>query len=222
MFFEHDLARPSFMSVVEIGEEEADSNGLDSFCLQLLDGAAHFSFVEREQYLPGGGDQAFCHDLPVASADQRPVLPGDVLHDRVILGSLVTGNVQDVAETAGRQHAGHGSVMLQQGIGGRRGAVEQVIDAARLGSDLLTQCCHAIDNASGRVIDRGGNLVDRHLLGNGVEVHQVSEGASDIDANQPHACPLYLYETVLVRDGPEVNMSCWAKPGELWTVPRRR
>ena len=70
------------------------------------------------------------HNLAVTPFNQRPVLPGQLLHDRVVLGPLVARDVDDVAEAFIGQHARARPLMLEHRVGRCRGAVQHEVDIA--------------------------------------------------------------------------------------------
>ncbi len=116
--------------------------------------------------------EPFGHRLAMTPADQRPHLPGNVLHDGVVLRPLVPPDVNDVTISLRRDHARPSALVLQHGIGGDRRAVEQVVHL------------------------RHGNALARAKLLNAIHHRQpglcsigqddVREGSTDVDANQNH------------------------------------
>ena len=186
IFLAHDFHGARLVGGIEVGEQKADGDGFDAGFLQFAHGLAHTLLVERLQLLATGRHQPLRHRLAVAALDQRPVLPGDVLHDRVMLRSLVAADVEDVAIAAGRDHAGDGAVVLEDGVGGDGGAVEHSIDGFARDSVLVAERHQALDDAARRVVRRGRDLVHDGPAGLGIGIDQVREGAAYIDADQPH------------------------------------
>ena len=158
----------------------------DAGLLQLAHRLAHAFLVERLQHLAPRRHQPLRHRLAMAALDQRPVLPGDVLHDRVVLRPLVAADMQDVAIAAGRDHAGDGAVVLEDGVGGDGGAVEHRVDRLARNAVLVAKRHQAGDDAARGIVRGRGHLVDGRLAGLGVGIDQVRESAADVDADQPH------------------------------------
>ena len=186
IFLAHDRERARLVRGIEVGEQEADGDRLHARLLQLAHRLAHARFVERLQHLALGRHQPLLHRLAMAALDQRPVLPGDVLHDRVVLRPLVAADMQDVAIAAGRDHAGDGAVVLEDGVGGDGGAVEHHVDGLARDPVLVAKRHQARDHAARRIVRGCGHLVDSRLAGLGVGIDQVREGAAHVDADQSH------------------------------------
>ena len=51
--------------------------------------------------------------MAVAPLNERPALPGDSLHQRVVLGPLMAADMQDVTVTARGDEPRHGAAMFQ-------------------------------------------------------------------------------------------------------------
>ena len=119
------------MRRIEIGEQKAYRDRFDAFRLQRPRRGKHAAFIERLKFLAMRRYQSSLHDFAMAALDQRPVLPRQFLHDRIVLDTLMTRDVDDVAEALIGEHAGASAFVLQHGIGGRGRAVQHVIDVAR-------------------------------------------------------------------------------------------
>ncbi len=175
------------MRRVEIGEEEADRDGLDPFGLERLRRFADRGLVERLELLAARRHQPALHDLAMAALDQRPALPGQLLHDRVMLDALVAGDMDDVAEAFIGHHAGARAAMLEHGVGRGGGAVEDIVDLARRHGIGAAELGDAPEHGAREVVGRGRDLVDRNLPGRAVAIDEIRERAADIDADRPHA-----------------------------------
>jgi hypothetical protein len=81
---------------MEIRKQEADSNSLHSRGFELAGDSTHRGFVQRQQHFTKWWYQPFWYHLAVSSADERPILPRDLLHNRVMLRLLVASNVNNV------------------------------------------------------------------------------------------------------------------------------
>ena len=65
-----------------------------------------------------------------------------------MLDPLMAGDVDDVAETFIGQHAGARALVLQYGIGRRRGAVQHVVNVARCNAVVAANLGDALDDAA--------------------------------------------------------------------------
>ena len=183
-----DLFGPQLVPRIDVGEEETHRDRLDAFVPQRSRRAAHAVFIQGLQDLALGRRQTLADDFAVAAANQRPVLPRDVLHDRVVLRTLVAADVQDVAVALVGDHARPRPVVLEYGIGGDGGAVKDVIDT--LGGDLVVraQLSDAADGGERGILGRGRHLVDECAPAFGVREHDVGKGAAYVDADELHVC----------------------------------
>ncbi len=186
IFLAHDGQRARLVRRVEIGEQEADGDRLHAGVLQLAHGLADAFLVERLQHLAARRHQPLGHRLAMAALDQRPVLPRDVLHDRVVLRPLVAADMQDVAVAAGGDHAGDGAVVLEDGVGGDGGAMEHHVDRLARDAVLVAQRHQPLHDAARGIVGRGRDLVDGGRAGIRVGIDQIGESPAHIDADQPH------------------------------------
>ena len=185
-FLQHDGARALLVAGVDVGEEEADGDRLHALLAQRPRSLAHALLVQRLQHLALRRHPPLAHGHAVAPAHQRARLPGDVLHDRVVLRALVAADMDDVAVAGRGDHAGHGAVVLQHRVGRDRGAVEDVGDRFGRGAAPLAELGDACRGPFGGVVRGRGHLVDRALARLAVGDDEVCEGAADIDADQLH------------------------------------
>ena len=185
-FLQHDRAGALLVRGVDVGEEEADGDRLHTLVPQRACGLAHAVLVQRLQHVALRRHPPLLHGEAVAAAHQRARLPRDVLHDRVVLGPLVTADMDDVAVAGGGDHAGLGAVVLEHRVGRDRGAVEDVGDGVGRRPAPLAERGDARRGALRGVVRRGGHLVDRALARLAIGNDEVGEGAADIDADQLH------------------------------------
>ena len=127
----HDRLGALLMRGIEIGEQEADGDRLDAFLAQRDARRAARRFVERLELLAGRRNQPAVHDLAMAALDQRAVLPGQFLPDRIVFDALMAGDMQDVAKALVGDHARARALVLQHRVGRGRRAVEHVVDGGR-------------------------------------------------------------------------------------------
>ena len=191
-----DRFRAFLVRRIEIGEQKADRDRLDPFRFQSARRRDHTSLVERLKLLAVRRNEPALHHLAVAPLDQRPALPRQFLHDRVVLGALMPRDMDNVAEAFVGQHAGAGAFVLQHGIGRSRRAVQHVVDVARGDTVVAADFGDALDDGAGRVVGRGRDFVDGDLAGIQIAIHDIGEGATDIDPDRFHNVPACMLPLV--------------------------
>ena len=175
---------------VEVGEQEADGDRLDALRLQFHRGLAHGGLVQRHDLLAGRRDQPPRDGLAVAALDQRTALPGQFLHDRIVLDALVAGDVDDVAEALIGDETGLCALVFEHRIRGGRRAVEDIIDVGDIDAVFGAKLQNASHHALRGIVRRRGDLVDCHLARFHVAVNEVREGAPHVDAYRFHPTTL--------------------------------
>ncbi len=178
-----------FVTGVEVGVEEADRDRLHASGFEFQNGGAGSVFVQGSQHFTPWVEP-FGDDFAIAPFHQRACLPGNILHDGVVLRALVATNVDDVAIALGGDHAGASTVVSEQGIGGDRGAVEHVLNVAVVGLGHGTQSLDALHHANGRIVNGGGNFVNPGLLLGHIGQDQVGKGAANVYADESHTLSL--------------------------------
>src|SRR5262249_37104611 len=96
-----------------VAVDEADDDRLDTGLLEVLGNVGDL-VVGWGGYPLAGGAKPLRDHLPVAAADESPVLPGDLHLNRVVEGALMACDVEDVAVAPGGDHPDRGAVVLQQ------------------------------------------------------------------------------------------------------------
>ena len=172
IFLGDDGAGAFLVPRVEIGEQEADRDRRHAFGLQ---GA------RRDQPLPDG--------LAMPPPHQRPILPGDLLHDRVMLRALMTADMQDVAIARSRDHPRRRAVMLEDRVGRDRGAVQHERDALTRDPVALAELDQSAHDAVRRIVRRRRHLVCHGFSACGVRIGEVGERPADIDSDEFHSQP---------------------------------
>ena len=189
IFLADDLRRAVFVRRVDVAEQETHGDRFDAFLFQFTRGFAHLVLVERSDHLAARRRQPLGHRFAVTALHQRPVLPGDLLHDRIVLRALVAADVDDVAVALGRDHARFGAVVFQDRVGGDGGAVKHVVDGSKVDAVPFAQLRQAGHDRDRGVVRRGRNLMNEGSVLVGVGVNDVGKGAADVDAHELHrAC----------------------------------
>ena len=125
----------------------------------------------------------------MAAPDERLRLPGNVLHHRVVERPLVTADVDDVPEPAGRDHSGDSTLVLEHGIRGHGRAVEDTGDVAGREAGDIAELGETGDHRLLRLRRGGGNFVHVDAAGLGVVEHEVRERPADVNADNAHGSP---------------------------------
>ena len=182
----HDGRRPLLVGGVDPGEEEADRDRLHPFVPEPAGRAPHRLLVERGKHLARGGRDALGHGEAAPAADEGTVLPRDLLPDRVVLGPLVTPDVEDVAVALARDHPGARAIVGKDRVGRDGGAVEEVSDLG--GGDRLAfaELPHRVEHTERGVVRGRRHLVDAKVPGLGVGEDDVGERPADIDPDELH------------------------------------
>ena len=198
----HDLGGPPLVLGVEVGEEEADGDRLDAGVLQRACRGPHLVLVQRLEDLARRRHDPLARDVSVPALHERPRLPGDVLHDRVVLRPLVAADVDDVAEPFRRQHPRLGPAVLEHRVRRDGRAVEDGVDLCRLDARVAAEVDEAGDHRPPGIVGRGADLV--HVNGTRLRVveHEVGEGAADVDPDNPHpGAILFRLSATVTHDG---------------------
>jgi len=177
------------MGRVEIGEKKTDGDRFDAFRFQRAGRGHHPAFIKRIEFVTVRRREPSLHHLAVTALDQRPVLPRQFLHDRIMLDALMAGDMDDVAEALVGQHAGTCPLVLQHRVGRGGGAMQHVIDIGRRDAIIAADFGYALNDAARRIVRRGRNLVNGDLIGAQVAIHDVGECAADVDTNRLHDAP---------------------------------
>ena len=118
------------------------------------------------------------HLAQIALDQRRRLGPGHVVEAR----HAQRADLQDVAEPLGGDQADARALLLEDGVGGDRGAVADLLDGASRYAGLGEQLGKPVDDGTGVVLDAGGDLLGVHRAV-GAEQHDVGEGAADVDAD---------------------------------------
>src|SRR5260370_38607309 len=103
------------MRGVQRGEEKAARHRLDAVRLQRARGFDDIGLVERLDLFAARRREATLDDLSITALDERTALPGQLLHDRIMLDPLVPRDMDDVAKAFVRDHAGAAALVLPDG-----------------------------------------------------------------------------------------------------------
>ena len=175
-----DGAGALLVLVVHEGEEEADDDGADPALLEDADRLEHVVLVERSPDPAVGGQDALGDRDPVAPLDERVRLPGHVEVEREVVGALVAGDVQDVAEVAGGEHAHLRAGVLDGDVGRDGGAMDHEVDVVARDPRHLAELEQALQHPDGLVLGGALDLVHEHPA---VRLeHEVGVRAPDVDS----------------------------------------
>ncbi len=187
----NDVRGPALVLGVEVREQEADGHRLDAGLTKRARGHPDTVLVQRLQYVACRRSDPLSNDHAVTPLHERARLPGNVLHDRVVLRPLMTSDVHDVSEALGRHEPALRPAVLEHGVRGHGGSMEDATDVGRLDSRLATDLPQPVDERATGIVRCRTNLVDVHGAGLRVVEHEVRERAADVDADDAHATNLH-------------------------------
>ena len=177
------------MRRIEIGEKKADGDRLDPLGFQQTGGGNDAALIERLEFLAVRRTEPAFHHFAVPPLDQGPVLPRQLLHDRIVFDALMARDVDDVAESFVGEHAGARALVLQHRVGGGGRAVQQVVDLGRRDAVVAADFGNALEDAARWIVGRGGDLVNGDLIGAQIAKHDVGKRTANIDTDRFHdAC----------------------------------
>ena len=171
------------MARIGEGIEQADGDRLDLLGQQRIDGAFGVARLERPLDAAARIDPLVDDLAEIALDQRRRLLPGEVVE----LGHAQRADLQHVAKALGRDQPDARALVLEDGVGGHRRAVADLLDHVAGQAGLLEQLAQALDDRLRVVADAGGDLlgVDGAV---GAQQHDVGEGAADIDADTIGRC----------------------------------
>src|SRR2546427_118744 len=218
VLLENELASAFLVTGIEVGEKETHGNGLDAFSLEHARRSTHAFLVQRDQDVAPGRHNTLAHSFAVAPADERPVLPGQLLHDGVVFGPLVTPDMDDVTVASRRDQPGAGATILEHGIGGDGRAVEHVADLRRRDTVPLAELADPAEDTRRGIGRRRGNLVNERRVALGIREHKVGKRPADIDAHELHDNALRAVTsaaTIVASEKPVVRVPKAWRAGEV-------
>ena len=186
--FHHQFPRSALVGGVRVRVRQGDRYGLDPFRPKARSRRSDRVFVEGRN--DGSVECGALRNLKDTLRGHRAFrLDPDVRVGHPV--HAVPSNLQHVLEPLGHQHSNGRALALQNSIGGYCGAVE---DAPNLGirhAVRVEYAGDAGDEAPGRVVGRGGGLVQPELAGGQIQQHDVGESSSHVDCQGVviHVCP---------------------------------
>ncbi len=197
----HDLLDHQLVARIGEGIEQADGDRLDLLGEQGVDGPFGVARLERPLDAAARIDPLVDDLAEIALDQRRGLLPGEVVE----LGHAERADLQHVAKALGRYQPDAGALVFEDGVGGHRRAVADLLDHVAGEAGLLEQLAQPLDDRLGIVADAGGDLlgVDGAV---GAQQDDVGEGAADIDADAISRCAHSAART-----------APW--PGVGWIVP---
>ena len=177
--FGGDLGRPALMRGVGVGMQEMNDERLAAGGEQPLHRLAHVVLVERHAH-GAGGLHPLGHFQPQVAWNDGHEGSGHAIG----LRPGAPAELDHIAKTLRRDHAGAGQAALQHGVGGGGGAMHDEIDAV----DRKTGGAERGYDAESLVVDRRWGLGDAHLAAvAAIDQEEIGEGPADIDAGHDAA-----------------------------------
>ena len=167
--------------------QEAHRHRLYTGLPQLTDPLANLVLVERNEHLTARNSDPLLHGQPVSSLDKGVCLPGQLAMQGEVIGTLVTCDVEDVAEPLRRDQADFGAGVGEDDVRRDGRSVQDAVELADGYAGTRAEISNAGDRAPGRVVRCRGHLFDRDPPGLLVDQDQVGERPADVDADPLHA-----------------------------------
>src|SRR5262249_48387402 len=147
-----DLFDRNLVRRVDEGVDQANRDRLDAFGQQRVDGV--FGVLGIERTLDGSGVvDALVHGLAQVALDQRRrFLPGAVVEAR----RAQRPDFQDVAESFRGDQPDLGALVLEDGVGGDRGAVADLFDLVAGEAGFAQRFVKPVDERPRIVVDARG------------------------------------------------------------------
>ena len=179
-----DLADAQLVRGIGVGMDQRHRHRLDVERLQALGDPAHGALVEGKAH-GAVHVHALRHREAQLARHQRLRLD-DV--DVVLVEAALVGDLDDVAEAVGGDQRGARALALDDGVGGKRGAVHQHADVGEGEACGGQHGARAVDDGRLRRLRRRQHLGDEAALPG--QQHDVGEGAADIDRQPRRRMPL--------------------------------
>jgi hypothetical protein len=176
-----------FVFRYQVGEQEADRHRLHLRLAQPVDGGERLLLAQWGEDAAVAVDPFGDFQAQVTAHERSRAFDLQVVE----VGPGLTADFQQVPEAAGSEQAGAGAAVLDERVGGHRGAVGQVDHFAGLGPAVLqggSECCQ---DALRRLGGCRWHLDHQHVTAVFVEQAEIGKSAADIDANAQsrHRCP---------------------------------
>ena len=191
---------------VDVAVDKADRECLNALSHHLADDADHLGFIKGCHHV-AVRIHALAYAAPVSPWGQRLWLaPRQVEHG----GRADAADFQDIPEPFGREHAGHRADLLQNCVGSRRSAVDNLGNVGRRYASLANQRGKAGNDGLAEVVGSRRCLVhEEPTIGH--REHDVCECSADVasDAHPARDCLLVLHQSFTpLRPLPQVDCDC--------------
>ena len=161
--------------------EETHRHGPHAGVAQAADGGAEGIQVQRDLHRAVMAEAFRDFQAQVAGHQRGRFVDLQVIQ----VGALLATDFKQVAEAVRGDQAGLDAAVLDQGVGGHRGAVAEIPDLVRRAADKGDTFLHALGDAARGIVWRGGNLPDVHPAGGIVEQADIGKGSARVDADPP-------------------------------------
>ncbi len=166
---------------VEIGIDQRDGERLDAHPFERLERSANVGIVGRTELLSLRADAALDLDRVLQPRHRFWLGPDDPAGEAA--GDEAARDLHNLAIALGRDETDARALAFEHGIGGNRGAVQEIVDVRRRQTSLGAQRLDAIENAFRAVVRGRGCLVSPEIPGVVAEQQQIGERAADVDAH---------------------------------------
>ena len=179
MRIDKDVARQPLVGRVFVSMKETDGDRLDARRRQVGRFPAHLIEIERHHHV-AVAVQALV-DFAAQGARRQGL--GKFQKQVVDVVALLDSHLQDVAEPPGRQQGQLGAAALDDGVGDKGRAVDQVRDVGCAQTGAGEKVVQSLQRAKRGIIRRRQALVNADLGGVRVVEHEIGERAANIEAD---------------------------------------
>src|SRR6266508_1033450 len=173
------IADASLVIGIHEGEQEADRDRFDLLRLQPGDRLRHRAVVQRQAYLAARADSLTDLGRSALRREQAWLLEAKI-EDRWAVRADLLHRLVDGPEARGYGQPSSRTSLLEQRVGGNRGAVREEIDLFWPHA-LRRQDLQSVHHGARGVVGRGGHLQDAILASLFVKQDEVAERAARID-----------------------------------------
>ena len=168
---------------IEEGVEEADGERFHAAGrAQRLDGGAHIGVAELLAHAAVGEQPLGGFQTPLARDERRRLVGLQIVE----VGTLLAGDLQQVAKSARGEQRGARALLLEQRVGGHGGAVGHEAQGGRRESIARGDRADAGQDALGRIGGHARQLEDGQPLTRLVPERDVRERPADVDSQPGH------------------------------------
>ena len=181
MLLEQQLARPALVGAVGVAVQEADGHRRDAGRAQPSRRLTHGVLIERLDRLAAHADAAGNLEDQLGRHRARRLDPREHVGAP---GNVVAPDLEHIAEAGRGEQARRRALAFENGVGGRRGAVQHVAERRARRAGERQRFLHAGEKALGGIVRRRRRLGDPKPPRRRVPQRDVGECPADIESDR--------------------------------------